>query len=138
MKVGHQAFGIGWPVPHVRFVKRFEEAHAMRTRETCFASGCHDTRAAKTTCGTCHRRLKYVRPKTHTPAWTKIHGDAAVASPMGCATCHRDAPGPAGATTNPEGKGTLLSELLGSRSCSDCHRQQRIHVGRDGENGGEL
>ncbi|GAB4256308.1 MAG: hypothetical protein Kow0092_02280 [Deferrisomatales bacterium] len=67
---------------------------------TCLA--CHDGDEAPAGCATCHEKLRRdVRPRSHTPAWTRSHGEAGRLEGESCAWCH------------------------GEKACADCHATAR-------------
>src|SRR5262249_2227033 len=108
-------------------VTRFQQTHRPVTLQTCFATGCHDNKAASTKCATCHIDIQRVKPKTHTPGWLAQHGGVARKEPSGCMTCHQAAPTLMLAAQRSDVKQARFEQLLGSQFCSTCHSTKNPH-----------
>jgi nitrate/TMAO reductase-like tetraheme cytochrome c subunit len=89
MKVGHQTFTIASPGNIGHVVTSFEQTHRKTTLDSCFAAGCHDNKAAKRTCVTCHVDQQRVKPPSHRPGWLAKHGALARVGARECLTCHK-------------------------------------------------
>src|SRR5207245_556706 len=101
--------------------------HRPVTLQTCFAAGCHDSKAAPTACITCHLDIQRVKPRTHTAEWLTRHGAYAKTDPVGCTSCHKAAPMLLLASLKTETKQTAFTQLVGSQFCSNCHSRQNPH-----------
>lgn len=59
---------------------------ALPDKGTCRA--CHATASALSDCAVCHAESETVRPASHTPGWSSLHGVEARVARAACENCH--------------------------------------------------